>query len=86
VSGVSTAEGNSGTHLLVFTVRLSDAHTAPISIAYATADGTPRAASASRRQRLRRRLGPLTFPAGSVYRRVAVPVRGDLMRRRSASS
>jgi hypothetical protein len=69
---VSVPEGTGGTSDAVFTVSLDPVAAQPVTVAYATADGTAAApadyASAS---------GVLTFPPGTGVRTVVVPVVGD---------
>jgi chitinase len=70
--GGTVLEGNSGTKNVTFTVTLSAASDAPVSVAYATADGSATAGSdyvaAS---------GTLTFAAGETSKTVTVAVKGD---------
>jgi hypothetical protein len=70
---VAVVEGTGGTTPATFTVRLSSAAVQPVTVSYATADGTATApadyAAAS---------GVLTFPPGTTGRTVAVSVVGDL--------
>ncbi len=72
IGDVSVAEGNSGTTAAVFTVSLSGAAGVPVTIDYATADGTAVAgtdyAAAA---------GTLTFAAGQTSRTISVNVNGD---------
>ncbi|MBA4789699.1 MAG: cellulase family glycosylhydrolase [Rhizobiales bacterium] len=72
VSDATVAEGNSGTKVMTFTVTLSAAATGPVTVAYATANGTATAgsdyAAAS---------GTLTFAAGETTKTVQVTVNGD---------
>ncbi len=72
VNDVSVTEGQSGTTTATFTVRLSSACEMPVSVDYATANGTASAGSdyvaAS---------GTLSFPPGSTARSIAVTVNGD---------
>jgi hypothetical protein len=71
----SGKEGNSGTTTLLFTVKLSAASGQPVSVAYATADGTAMAASdyvaAS---------GVLTFPPGTTSRTIPITVISDTVK------
>lgn len=73
-SGVSTVEGNSGTTAMTFTVSLSTAYDANVTVSYATADGSALAGSdyvaAS---------GAVTIPAGQLSRTLTVLVNGDLL-------
>ncbi|HVE71884.1 MAG TPA: Calx-beta domain-containing protein [Thermoanaerobaculia bacterium] len=72
VTAGSVIEGNSGTTVARFTVRLSRASTTPVTVAWATADGSAVAGSdyvaAS---------GTLTFAPGETEKSVDVLVRGD---------
>jgi hypothetical protein len=72
VSGASVKEGNSGTSSAVFTVTLSAASSAPVTVHYATADGT--ANTGSDYQALS---GTLTFAPGETSKAIAVQVIGD---------
>jgi hypothetical protein len=69
VSDASKVEGNAGASNLVFTVTLSNASYQPVTVTYATADGT--ATSPSDYQAL---TGTLTFAPGELARTFAVPV------------
>ncbi|UFN49473.1 cellulase family glycosylhydrolase [Roseomonas sp. OT10] len=72
VNDVAVAEGNAGTTNATFTVSLSQAASAPVTVRYATANGTATAgsdyAAAS---------GTLTFAAGETSKTVTVKVTGD---------
>jgi hypothetical protein len=72
VSGASVKEGNSGTTSAVFTVTLSAASGAPVTVHYATADGT--ATAGSDYQAL---AGTLTFAPGETSKTISVQVIGD---------
>src|SRR5262249_31984652 len=72
VADASVAEANSGTHDLAFTVSLSAAATAPVTVAYATSNGAARAGSDYTATS-----GPLTFAAGETSKMVHVQVTGD---------
>ena len=69
---VSVPEGTGSTSDAVFTVSLTPTASLPVTVAYATADGTAIApadyTSAS---------GVITFPPGTGVRAVSVPVNGD---------
>jgi hypothetical protein len=71
-TNVSVTEGNSGTKPLTFTLTLSQASAAPVTVDYATADGTATAgsdyAAAS---------GTLTFAPGETSKTISVLVNGD---------
>ena len=73
VTGGSVVEGAAGTTAKApFTIALSAASTTPVTVAWATADGTAKAGSdyvASS--------GTVTFPAGSTSQQVAVAILGD---------
>jgi hypothetical protein len=73
ISDVSVAEGNAGTTAAVFTVSLSQAHVVPVTVTYATANGTATAGSDYTA------VGAtvLTFPAGTTSLPVSVNVIGD---------
>ena len=72
VSNVTVTEGNSGSKLAVFKVRLSRASGKRITVRYATANGTARAPSdyAAKSR-------TLTFRPGQVLKKVSVIVKGD---------
>ncbi|WP_422033600.1 Calx-beta domain-containing protein [Reyranella sp.] len=72
VGDASIVEGNSGTKQLVFTVSLSQAATGPVTVAYATADGTALAG-----QDYVAKSGTITFAAGETQKTVSVTVNGD---------
>ena len=72
IADASVAEGDTGTSILTFTVSLSQAATGPVSVQFATANGTASAGSdygaAS---------GTLTFAAGETVKTVQVVVNAD---------
>ncbi len=74
INDVTVTEGDSGTTNAVFTVTLSAASTQPVTVGYATANGTATAGSdytgTSGTQ-------TLTFPANTVSQSITVPVNGD---------
>ena len=75
VTGVTVVEGNAGNVNAVFQVSLSAAYTAPVTVNYATANGTATAGAdyvaAS---------GPVeTFAPGQTIKQVTVQVIGDLL-------
>ncbi|TDT88397.1 chitinase [Azorhizobium sp. AG788] len=74
VSDASVTEGNSGTKDLVFNVTLSQAATGPVTLRYATADGTATAGSDYGATS-----GTLTFAAGETSKQVHVQVNGDTL-------
>jgi hypothetical protein len=75
VSDPVMREGNSGTTALTFQVKLSNPSSFPVSVSYATADGSAQAGSdyvaAS---------GSLTFAPGMTSQPVVVNVKGDTLR------
>ncbi|MCB0931195.1 MAG: cellulose binding domain-containing protein, partial [Mycobacterium sp.] len=72
ISDVSVTEGNSGTTNANFAVSLSNAATTPVTVAYATANGTATAGSDYTATS-----GTLTFAPGVTTQTVAVKVTGD---------
>jgi hypothetical protein len=72
INNVSLTEGNSGTTNAVFTVSLSAASSVPVTVNYATADGTAVAG-----QDYVAVSGTLTFAPGETTKTIAVPVIGD---------
>ncbi len=73
LSSTSVSEGNSGTTNLDFTVTLSEATTASISVAYVTSDD-----SATAGQDYTATTGTLTVAANTTSAIISVPVTGDL--------
>ena len=72
INDVSVTEGNSGTTAATFTVTLSAASTSPVTVTYATANGTATAGSDYTATG-----GTVTFPAGSTTQTLTVTVNGD---------
>jgi subtilisin family serine protease/subtilisin-like proprotein convertase family protein/DNA-binding cell septation regulator SpoVG len=72
VADVSIVEGHAGTKNLSFTVKLSVASGDPVTVDYATADGTASAGSDYTAA-----AGTVTFAAGQTSRTVAVAIAGD---------
>ncbi len=72
ISDVNVTEGNTGTVNAAFTVSLSAAAAGPVTVAYATANGTATAGSDYVAGS-----GTLTFAAGTTTQTVNVPVNGD---------
>jgi hypothetical protein len=72
IGDATTVEGNSGTHGMGFKVTLSRASSAPVTVKWATADGSAKAPSdyvaAS---------GTLTFAPGQTAKTITVQVKGD---------
>jgi hypothetical protein len=72
INNTSVTEGNSGTTNAVFTVRLSAPSAVPVTVQYATADGTATAGSDYQSAS-----GTLTFAPGETTKTISVPVIGD---------
>ncbi|MFG1464289.1 Calx-beta domain-containing protein [Xanthobacter sp. DSM 24535] len=72
VADGSMVEGNSGTAQFMFMVTLDKAATGPVSVQYATANGTATAGSDYTAQ-----TGTLTFADGETSKMVHIPVVGD---------
>ena len=72
VANTSATEGNDGTTNLAFTVKLSAAASGPVTVAYATSNGSARAG-----QDYIAQTGTLTFAAGETSKVVNVRVMGD---------
>ncbi len=72
IGNASVAEGNSGTANLAFTVALSKASTTPVTVNYATANGTATAGADYTAAS-----GTLTFAPGVLSQQVTVAVTGD---------
>ena len=72
VGDASVVEGNSGTKQMVFTVSLSQAATGPVTVNYATANGTATAG-----QDYVAKSGTITFAAGETQKTISVTVTGD---------
>jgi hypothetical protein len=71
-TSVSVTEGNSGTKALTFTLNLSQASTTPVTVDYATTDGTASAGSDYTAA-----AGTLTFAPGQTSKTISVTVFGD---------
>lgn len=72
INDVSLAEGNSGTTPFTFTVSLNALSSAPVTVKYATANGTATAGNDYTAAS-----GTLTIPAGQISKTVAIQVKGD---------
>ncbi len=72
ISDVSASEGNSSVSGATFTVSLSRAATTPITVRYATANGTATAGSDYTGLS-----NTLTFAAGQTTKTLTIPIRGD---------
>ncbi len=72
IRDATVLEGNTGTTNFVFTVSLSAASDQPVTVAYATADGTATAGSDYAAA-----AGTLTIPAGQTTGTITVLVNGD---------
>lgn len=75
IQSVSRNEGNSGTTTFAFTVSLSAASGAAVSVNFATANGSARAV-----EDYDARSGTVLFNPGETSKTVAVNVRGDRIR------
>ncbi|MCB9016960.1 MAG: HYR domain-containing protein, partial [Lentimicrobiaceae bacterium] len=73
IGDVTLAEGNSGTTSFSFTVTLSAASDAAVTVDYATADGTATIADSD----YGTATGTLTFAAGETSKTITVSVNGD---------
>jgi hypothetical protein len=73
VSGSSNTEGNSGTKAFTFKITLDQATTVPMSVHYATSNGTAIAGSDYNSAS-----GTVTFAAGETVKTITVLVKGDL--------
>jgi hypothetical protein len=72
INDVTVTEGNGGTTMATFTVSLSGAGSEPVSVSYATANGT-----ASAGTDYVATAGSLSFAAGTTTRTLSVAVNGD---------
>lgn len=75
IDDVSKAEGNSGDTSFTFTVTLSARWAAPVSVNYATADGSTSPATAG--SDYTAASGALTFLPGQTSKAVTIKVKGD---------
>ncbi len=72
LANASITEGDTATKIVSLTVTLSTASTTPVTVAYATADGSAKAGSDYLATS-----GTLTFAAGETSKTVAITVQGD---------
>ena len=74
ISGVNKAEGKKGqTTLLTFTVTLSAAYDQPVSMSFATANGTAKTSDGD----YIAKTGTLTFAPGQTTKTITIEVKGD---------
>ena len=73
IGDVSRAEGQAGTTAFDFTVTLSNPNVLPVTVDYATADGTATTAAGD----YAAAFGTLTFAPGELTKTVTVNVAGD---------
>ncbi len=74
IEGVSLPEGNAGTKAFPFTVRLSSASSKPVTVTYATSNGTATAGT----DYVAVAAGAVTIPAGQTTGTANVTVNGDI--------
>jgi murein DD-endopeptidase MepM/ murein hydrolase activator NlpD len=74
INNVSATEGDSGTTNVTFTVTRSGIATQPITVNYATANGT---ATAGDKEDYQAITGTLTFATNEIQKTITVPIRGD---------
>ncbi|MGI0491461.1 Calx-beta domain-containing protein [Alkalinema pantanalense CENA528] len=72
-TNAAQTEGNSGTKAFTFTVNLSQAATTPVTVNYATVDGTATVTNNDYGQKS----GTLTFAAGETSKIITIDVNGD---------
>jgi probable HAF family extracellular repeat protein len=75
IGDVTMQEGRSGTRVFVFTVTLSAPSNVPVTVNYATANGTAKAGEDYNAQS-----GTLTFAPGQTTKTISIVVRGDAKR------
>jgi probable HAF family extracellular repeat protein len=75
IGDVARAEGRSGSTLFVFTVSLSAASTAPVTVNFATANGSAKAGEDYNAQS-----GLITFAPGQTSKAITIVVKGDSKR------
>lgn len=76
IDDVFQSEGRSGTTAFTFTVRLSAPSSVPVTVQFATANGTAKVSSGD----YYAKSGTLTFQPGQISKTVTVSVRGDRTR------
>jgi uncharacterized repeat protein (TIGR01451 family) len=74
INDVTLTEGNKGSKSVAFTVTLSPASAVPVTVQYATADGSATAGSDYTAAS-----GTLTIPAGSTSGFISIAVKGDTL-------
>lgn len=77
IADVTISEGNSGTKNVTFTVTLSAAASSPVTVNYATRNGSATAGAASSGGDYTAANGTLTFSAGQTSKTINVAVLGD---------
>jgi len=75
INKVSKAEGHRNTTSFSFTVRVSAAYDQPVTVNYATANGTARAGTDNTAQS-----GALTFAPGETIKTITIIINGDKTR------
>jgi probable HAF family extracellular repeat protein len=75
IGDVTIQEGRSGTRVFVFTVTLSASSNVPVTVSYATANGTATAG-----QDYNAKSGTLTFAPGQTTSTISIVVKGDRIR------
>jgi Calx-beta domain len=73
INSMSVKEGNSGTKVMTFTVTLSAAYDQPVTVHYATQDGSAKVADND----YVATSGTLTFAAGQTSQTISVVIKGD---------
>src|SRR5262249_54958556 len=73
INSVSIKEGNSGTKAMIFTVTLSAAYDQPVTVKFATHDGSATVADND----YVATSGTLTFAPGETSRTITVMIKGD---------
>lgn len=73
VNDVTILEGNSGTKMLTFTVKLSKTSASPVTVKYTTSDGTAKLSDND----YIATSGTLTFAAGQLTKTISVAIKGD---------